>query len=50
MTINKNIELPNKPNHKVEVSKIFNIDSKMSVKGFAEKTEWVPDIDCWLYF
>jgi cobaltochelatase CobS len=45
MTINKNIELPNKPNHKVEVSKIFNIDSKMSVKGFAEKTEWVPDID-----
>ena len=45
MTINKNIELPIKPNHKVEVSKIFNIDSKMSVKGFAEKTEWVPDID-----
>ena len=45
MIINKNIELPNKPNHKVEVSKIFNIDSKMSVKGFAEKTEWVPDID-----
>ena len=45
MTINKNIELPNKPSHKVEVSKIFNIDSKMSVKGFAEKTEWVPDID-----
>jgi len=45
MTINKNIELPNKPNHKVEVSKIFNIDSKMSVKGFEEKTEWVPEID-----
>jgi len=45
MTINKNIELPNKPSHKVEVSKIFNIDSKMSVKGFEEKTEWVPDID-----
>ena len=45
MTINENIELPNKPSHKVEVSKIFNIDSKMSVKGFEEKTEWVPDID-----
>ena len=45
MTINKNIELPNKPSHKVEVSKIFNIDSKMSVKGFEEKTEWVPEID-----
>jgi len=45
MTINKNIELPNKPSHKVEVSKIFNIDSKISVKGFEEKTEWVPEID-----
>ncbi|MDB2570134.1 AAA family ATPase [Gammaproteobacteria bacterium] len=45
MTINKNIELPNKPSHKVEVSKIFNIDSKMSAKGFEEKTEWVPEID-----
>ena len=45
MTINKNIELPNKPNHKVEVSKVFNIDTKMAAKGFAEKTEWVPEID-----
>ncbi|MDA8604786.1 AAA family ATPase [Gammaproteobacteria bacterium] len=45
MTINKNIELPNKPSHKVEVSKIFNIDSKMSAKRFEEKTEWVPEID-----
>ena len=45
MTINKNIELPNKPNHKVEVSKVFNIDSKMTAKGFKEKTEWVPEID-----
>ena len=45
MTINKNIELPNKPNHKVEVSKVFNIDTKMAAKGFKEKTEWVPEID-----
>ena len=45
MTINKNIELPNKPNHKVEVSKVFNIDTKMAAKGFVEKTEWVPEID-----
>ena len=45
MTINKNIELPNKPNHKVEVSKVFNIDTKMVAKGFEEKTEWVPEID-----
>ena len=45
MTINKNIELPNKPSHKVEVSKVFNIDTKMAAKGFVEKTEWVPEID-----
>ena len=45
MTINKNIELPNKPNHKVEVSKVFNIDTKITAKGFEEKTEWVPEID-----
>ena len=45
MTINKNIELPNKPNHKVEVAKVFNIDTKMTAKGFEEKTEWVPEID-----
>ena len=45
MTINKNIELPNKPNHKVEVSKVFNIDTKMTAKRFKEKTEWVPEID-----
>ena len=45
MTINKNIELPNKPSHKVEVSKVFNIDTKMIAKGFEEKTEWVPEID-----
>ena len=45
MTINKNIELPNKPNHKVEVSKVFIIDTNITVKGFKEKTEWVPEID-----
>jgi len=45
MTINKNIELPNKPNNKVEVSKVFNINTKMLTKGFEEKTELVPEID-----
>jgi cobaltochelatase CobS len=45
MTINKNIELPNKPNYKVEVAKVFNIDTKITAKGFEEKTEWVPEID-----
>ncbi len=45
MTINKSIELPTKPNEKLKVSDIFKIDSKMSVKGFKEKMEWVPEID-----
>ena len=45
MTINKSIELPTKPNEKLEVSDVFKIDSKISVKGFKEKTEWVPEID-----
>jgi len=45
MTINKNIELPNKPDHKFEVSETFGIDSKISVKGFKEKTAWVPEVD-----
>jgi cobaltochelatase CobS len=45
MTIIKNVELPNKPDHKFEVSETFGIDSKLSVKGFKEKTAWVPEID-----
>ena len=45
MTINKAIELPNKPDHKVNVSSVFNIDSKLSVKAFKNKTDWVPEID-----
>ena len=43
-TINK-IELPNKPDHKFNVAKTFGIDSKLSVKGFKNKTDWVPEID-----
>ena len=45
MAINSNIDLPKKPNLKIDVSKVFNIDSKISVKGFKDKTEWVPEID-----
>ena len=45
MTINKNIEIPNKPSEKYSVSKTFAIDSKLIVKGFKEKSDWVPDID-----
>ena len=45
MTINKNIEIPNKPSKKYSVSKTYGIDSKLIVKGFKEKSDWVPDID-----
>ena len=45
MTINKEIDLPNRPDNKINVADIFNIDSKLTVKGFAKKTAWVPEID-----
>ena len=45
MTINKNIEIPNKPSKKYSVSKTYGIDSKLIVKGFKEKSDWVPHID-----
>ena len=45
MTINKEIKLPKKPENKVNVSEVFNIDSKLSVKAFKDKTDWVPEID-----
>ena len=45
MTINKEIDLPNKPDNKISVADVFNIDSKLTVKGFSKKTAWVPEID-----
>ena len=45
MTINKEINLPKKPENKVNVSEVFNIDSKLSVKAFKDNTDWVPEID-----
>ena len=45
MTINKEIELPKKPDVKINVSDMFGIDSKLSVKGYKNKTDWVPEID-----
>ena len=41
MTINKNIDLPNKPDAKFIASDVFGIDSSMSVKGFKDKSDWV---------
>ena len=37
MTINKEIDLPNKPDNKISVADVFNIDSKLTVKGFPKK-------------
>ena len=45
MTINKDIELPEKADIKINVAEVFNIDTKLSVKGFKDKSDWVPDID-----
>ena len=45
MTINKYIELPKKADIKINVAEVFNIDTKLSVKGFKDKSDWVPDID-----
>ena len=45
MTINKNIDLPNRPDAKFIASDVFGIDSNMSVKGFKDKSNWVPEID-----
>ena len=45
MTINKTIDLPKKPDAKIDVAKVFNIDSDLVVKGYKEKTDWVPKID-----
>ena len=45
MTINKTIDLPRKPDAKIDVAKVFNIDSDLVVKGYKNKTEWVPQVD-----
>jgi cobaltochelatase CobS len=45
MTINKTIDLPKKPDSKIDVAKVFNIDSDLVVKGYNKKTDWVPKID-----
>ncbi len=45
MTTNKQIELPTKPDLKINVSDIFDIDTKLTVKGYKNKSDWVPDID-----
>ena len=45
MTINKIIDLPKKPDAKIDVAKVFNIDSDLVVSGYKDKTDWVPQVD-----
>lgn len=45
MLDSKKIDLPNKPNQKINVKKIFAIDSDLTVLGFKDKTQWVPETD-----
>ena len=45
MTINKTIDLPKKPDAKIDVAKVFNIDSDLVVIGYKDKTDWVPQVD-----
>ena len=45
MTINNKIDLPQKPDTRVSVSDVFKIDSKLNVKAFKNKCDWVPEID-----
>jgi cobaltochelatase CobS len=42
---NSNIQLPQKPNADFKVSELFKIKSDLIVRGYKEKTEWVPEID-----
>ena len=39
MTINKDIELPKKADIKINVAEVFNIETKLSVKGFKNKSD-----------
>ena len=45
MIDSERINLPERPDQKFNVKKIFGIDSDLEVKGFKEKTQWVPEID-----
>ena len=40
----KLIELPERPEEKINTKKVFGFDAGFDVFGFKEKTEWVPMI------
>ena len=45
MIDSERINLPKIPDQKINVKKTFGIESDLTVQGFKEKTEWVPEID-----
>ena len=45
MIDSERISLPNRPDQKVNVKQTFGIDAGLVVRGFKEKTQWVPEID-----
>ena len=45
MNTEEKINLPRRPDKKVDVRSTFKINSELTVKAFSDKTEWVPDID-----
>ena len=45
MIDSERINLPKTPDQKINVKKTFGIESDLTVLGFKEKTEWVPEID-----
>ncbi len=45
MIDSERISLPNRPDQKVNVKQTFGIDADLVVRGFKEKTRWVPEID-----
>ena len=45
MKDSERIALPKIPDQKINVKKVFGIDSEITVLGFKEKTQWVPEID-----
>ncbi len=45
MLVEQKIDLPKKADIKIKVSDAFGIDSDLTVSGYKEKTQWVPEID-----
>ena len=40
-----NIDTAAKPTEEIDVREVFGIDSDMKIKGFADRSDRVPDID-----